>query len=210
MTVPVRASAYGSLVAASDVEAAVVALGRKWIADYLAEVERQHALEVGSLPLPRAWVITSDVEKMPEDQTPAVVVSSPGLTDPPTADGQGRYTASWRLLLSPVVSARGNEHALRLARLYALALRALVLQQQVIDPDLAAVRVEWRDERYDVLDSIDDRTVCVGLVELAVVVADVTSRHAGPLDPLLGPGDLGPTSPSWPTATTADVDVDKS
>jgi hypothetical protein len=205
-----RSTAYGALVSASDVELAFVALGRKWIADYLAEVERQHGMPVGTLPQPRAWIISADVEKMPEDQTPAVIVGSPGLTEAPQADGQGVYSASWRVLLGVHLSARGNDNALRLVRLYTLALRALAVQQQLIDPELAVMRVDWRDERYDVLASIDDRTVCTGVVELAVSVYEITSRHAGPLEPLLSPGDLGPDSPTWPTAIVADVDVSKS
>jgi hypothetical protein len=206
---PTPPSAYGALVAASDVELALIAVVRTWIADYLAEVERQHGYPVGTLPLPRGWVISADIEKMPEDQTPTIIVGSPGLTDPPQADGQGRYAARWRVLLGVHLSARGNDNALRLARLYALALRALALQQQLLDPELAVVRIEWRDERYDVLDSIDDRTVCTGVVELAVQVADVTSRQSGPLEPLLPPLEPGeepsPDSPVWPTAVSADA-----
>jgi hypothetical protein len=204
----VRETAYGALVAACDVELALVELAQLWIADYLADVERQHGLDVGYLPLPRAWVVSSEVEKMPEDQTPAILVASPGLTDPPRADGRGDFTARWRVLCAVHLSARGNTIALRLVRLYTLALRALFMQQQSLD-GLALRRIDWLDERYDTLPSIDDRTVCTGLVELAVEVASVTQRHAGPLAPIIGPGHLGPDSPTWPTAELVETSVDK-
>lgn len=207
-----RETAFGTLVAACDVEQALVAKAQTWLPDYLAEVERWRGFDVGTLPQPRSWVVSSEVERMPEDQTPAVLVASPGLTDPPRADGRGIYVARWRVNVAVHLSAAGNVYALRNARLYALALRALFAQQQDLD-DLVIRRIEWVDERYDTLPSIDDRTVCTSVVEFAVEVADVTTRTAGPLAPLLPPTDAGTTpptdSPTWPTAQTAEVAVDK-
>jgi hypothetical protein len=202
-----RPTAFGPFVAASDVEEAVLAQLQKWQRDYLAEVERTHGLAVGSLPLPRSWTVSSEIERFPEDQLPAVIVASPGLTDPPLADGRGLYTARWRFDVGTQVAARGNRLALRLARLYTLAWRALLLQQQDL-AGLAPRRIDWTDERYRLLDSIDDRSTCIGEIEIAVEVSDVTERNAGPLEPLLSPEpDPGPDSPLWPESATADVAV---
>jgi phage gp37-like protein len=156
------ASAFGPLVAASDMEDAVLAQLQAWLPDYLAEVERTHGLQVGSLPQPRSWVLSSEVERFPEEQLPAVMLASPGLTDPPLADGTGIYTARWQLVVAVQVNVRGNRLALRVARLYALALRGALLQQQRLGLPLR--RIDWMDERYRLLDSIDDRTTCVAEV----------------------------------------------
>lgn len=200
-------SAYGRLVAASDVEDGALAQLKKWMADYLAETERHHGLTVGALPYPRSWVISSASEKMPEDQLPSVTLASPGLVgDLPTADGRGIYTARWGLTVATMVAARGNALALRLARLYAVAVRGVLLQQQAL-PGVDVRRIDWLDERYSLLDAVDDRTVCTSEVQVGVQVSDVTSRHQGPLEPLLAPGDLDPDSPSWPTAATTDVEL---
>jgi hypothetical protein len=200
-------SAYGRLVAACDVEDAALAQLQAWLPDYLCEVERTHGLTPGDLPRPRSWIVSSAVEKMPEDQLPAVILASPGLVDGPQADGRGIYTARWRLVVGIMAAARGNRYALRLVRLYALGARASLLQQQAL-PGLSMRRIDWLDERYRLLDSIDDRSVCVAEVELSAEVADVTTRHAGPLAPLMGPGDLcGPDSPQWPQAQSAEVEV---
>lgn len=207
-TAGTRETAFGALVAAVDVEQALVELGQRWMSDYLAEVERTHGYTVGALPRPRSWVVSSEVEKMPEDQTPAVLVASPGLTDPPRADGRGVYVARWRVNVAVHLSASGNAHALKLARLYVAALRLLYVQQQALE-DLVVRRITWADERYDTLPSVDDRSVCTAVVELAVELADVTTRNAGPLAPLLPPGNPGPDSPTWPLAETADVAIDK-
>jgi hypothetical protein len=202
---------FGRLVAACDVEEATLGQLQKWLADYLAEVERYHGYAVGSLPYPRSWVISSEVERMPEDQLPAVILASPGLftgAGVPQADGRGVYTARWQLVASTQVSARGNGLALRLARLYALAVRGALLQQQRLE-GLEVRRIDWLDERYRLLGSIDDRTTCISEVEVSAEVGDVLSRGHGPLAPLLGPGNLGPDSPTWPTAQTAEVAVTK-
>lgn len=208
---PAEQSAFGTLIAACDVEAALLAQTRTWMRTYLAEIDRQHGQPVGTLPVPRAYVISGAHEKMPEDQTPAVMIVSPGMTDPPVADGQGRYTARWGVDVAVLTSARGNEHALRLARLEVLALRALLIQQQTLpDERLSVRRIEFIGEHYNELDSIDDRTICLASVSLAVEIGDVTTRHAGPLAPLLPPEpDPGPDSPAWPIAETADVNVTK-
>lgn len=210
-----RSSVFGRLVSAYDLESAMVATVKRWINDYLAEIERHHALEVGAIPRPRSYVVSADTEKMPEDQLPAILVESPGLADEPDADGAGVYWAPWTLNLSAQIAARGNRNALRVARLYAAALRLLAVQQQqdpVTNP-LDMRRVDWIDERYDLLDSIDDRTICVGTVELRCEVAGVAQRHTGPLDPLFPPTPADvppdPASPEWPDAITYDLDLVK-
>lgn len=210
-----RPTAFGRLVSASDVEQGIVSQLRKWLRDYLAEIDRQQRQDVGTLPLPRSYVISSEPERMPEDQTPTVIVVSPGTTDAPRADGRGHYVTRWQIDASIVISARGNMHALKLARLETTAIRALLVQQQLLPPldgveMLDVRRVDWLGERYDTLDSIDDRTICVGIVSLAYEIADVTTRHAGPLAPLLPPDPApGPDSPVWPEAETVDVDITK-
>lgn len=198
-------SLYGELIAASDVEDSLLAMLGQYIDSYLAEVERQHFIEVGLLPRPRSWVRSGEVERFPEDQLPSVMVASPGLTDAPVADGQGAYLARWRVLVAVQIVARGNRIALPLARQYALALRAACVQHQQL-AGLDVRRIDWVGERYDVLDSVDDRTVCVAQVELAVEVANVTSRNDGPLEPEVPPG---PDSPSWPIARLAEVEIQK-
>jgi hypothetical protein len=201
----VSATVYGPLVAASDVEDALLTLLGNWMPSYLAELERHHNYAVGSLPQVRSWVRSAEVEKFPEDQLPCVMLASPGLTDAPVTDGDGRYTARWRVLVAAEIAARGNRLALALARLYATGLRAIAVQQQAL-AGLDVRRVDWMGERYDVLDSADDRTTCIAQVELAVEIADVTDRNAGPLVPEVTPG---PDSPTWTAVDVVVVEIQK-
>jgi len=202
-------TAFEPLVAASDVEDAVIALLQNWLPTYVWEIERQHGQTPGQLAAPRSYLISSEAEKMPEDQLPAIIVASPGTTDPPLADGDGVYTARWGIAASVMIAARGNRLALRLARLYAAAIRGALIQQQQLD-GLALRRVDWLGERYDRLESIDDRTICIGSVDLAAEVDDVLTRHAGPLEPLMPPEPApGLGSPQWPTVQTTDTQIVK-
>jgi hypothetical protein len=210
---PVNEGVFGPMVSAADVEDHVQATLQRWFPTYLYQVERLHQLVPGTLPAPRAWVRSAAVEKFPEDQLPAVMIGSPGLTDdPPAADGAGYYTAAWRINLGLEIAAGPNRRALELARWYTLALRAAILQQQQ-DPGLPGpvqvARIDWITERYDLLDSIDDRTVCVGIVELVVTAAGVLQRNAGPLDPIIPPQPPDPNAPAWPVAATVDTTVTK-
>lgn len=199
-------SLFGRLIAAADVEDALQVSLEQTIEDYLCEVERQHGIEVGTLERPRSWVVSADVEKFVEDQLPAVIIASPGTdAEPPIADGQGRYLAKWNLDVAVHIAARAEREALRLARYYALAIRAAALQQA----SPLFVGVDWLGESYDLLDSSSDRSICNARVRLAVQVAEVVNRNAGPPGywPESGTGE--PESPEWPVAESADVEIVK-
>lgn len=199
---PQPASLYGRLIAATDVEEALKARVDDRLDDYLNDVERQHGLAVGALERPRAYV---DDERFPEDQLPAIVVKSPGTADLPAADGQGRYAVRFELELEVHVAAAAG--SMRLAKLYALALRALATQQ----PSALFMGVDWINERYRRGELVGGRTYNVGVVGLEVQVPDVTNRHAGPPDEPGWPDlDVGqPESPEWGVAQTAELELVK-
>jgi len=198
---PQPQSLYGRLIAAVDVEEAFKARVDARLNDYLADVERQHGLEVGYLERPRAYV---DDERFPEDQTPAIVVKSPGTTDLPAPDGQGRYAVRFELELEIHLSSAAG--SMRLAKLYALALRALATQQ----PSALFMGVDWIRERYRRAELVGGRTYSIGVVSLEIQVPDVTDRWAGPPDEPGWPEDGGgPISPEWPVAASADAELVK-
>jgi hypothetical protein len=199
---PRPSSLYGRMIAAVDVEQALKRRIDDRLGDYLGEVERQHGIVPGTIARPRAYV---DDERFPEDQLPAIVVKSPGTADLPLADGQGRYTARFELELEAHVAA--GTGAMTLAKLYALALRELAVQQ----PSALFMGVDWISERYRRGELVGGRTYCVGVVALEVQVPDVTNRHEGPPDEpgWPDPPPDSPDSPAWPTSTSADVELEK-
>lgn len=206
------ASLYSRLVGANHVEDATLGVLREWLPTYLNEVARQSNEAPLDLGRPKSYRISAQVEKMPEDQTPCVVIASSGVADIPLKNASRQYTAQFHLETAAVVSAiggresNGTPRALRLARLYALALRACVVQQS--DGALLIYR-DWLGESYETLDSIDDRTICVGRVRFVIEVPDVLTADSGPFaypDPEIDPL---PVSPEWTTAADADIQVEK-
>jgi hypothetical protein len=199
---PRPSSLYGRLISAADVEQALKRRIDARLGDYLTEVERQHGLTVGTIARPRAFVVA---ERFPEDQLPAIVVESPGTADLPAADGQGRYRARFEVVLAIHVAASAG--AIELAKLYALALRALAVQQ----PSALFMGVDWISERYPRPDLAGGRTFYTAEVALEVQVDEVTNRHEGPPDEPGWPDvdDGGPESPAWGTSTSADVELVK-
>lgn len=199
-------TAYGAILSAFEVEHAVARTVRIWIRDYLAEVERQRRLDVGGLPVFRSLVQASTLtDKMPEDQLPALVIASSG-TEVSRAgravevNSEGWYTARFRVECGAVISARGNRQAVKLARYYAAALRALVVQQ-LPRPRWSGLdgvrRVEWAGEQYRQLGDVSERTQCGGIAQFAVEVEQVTNWVMRPDEPTEPPAsDLEPIADS--------------
>jgi hypothetical protein len=209
-------SLFGRLVGAHHVEDATVNVLRLFYATYLHEAERVSDITPGSLELPRSIRVSSEQETMPEDQTPSVTVSSPGVLDIPGVSYSRQYTARWEIEVGVKVSAigiqeNGAPRALRLARIHALAVRGCLVQQPGDSGYL--FRRDWIGEAYDTLPSIDDRTICIGRVRMSIEVPDVLTSDAGPIEPIVSPDppDVTPPaeSPEWPTAVMADVDLVK-
>jgi hypothetical protein len=219
---PDPGSVFGPIVSAFEVEHALAACIRVWIRDYLAECERQRGLEPEGLPQFRSIVAAAQPEKWPEDQLPALLIASPGLADTTSrrgieVHGDGGYVFRWRVDCVAEISARGNREAMRLARLYAATVRALVVQQtlrtsRLIDEALPSLRrIDLTGERYDLRDWTVDRTRCAGSVSFVVEVADVLTRGLGPREPFFPPTDPDVTPPEMvmPNVERARVDVTK-
>jgi hypothetical protein len=210
-------SAFGPIVSAFEVEHAVADNVRVWIRDYLAETARQRQLAATWPPF-RSIVLSAHAQWMPEDQTPALLIVSPGTEPTASGDanrmevrGDGGLIARWRVDAAAVISARGNRQAVRLARFYAAALRTIFITQALQPCPLNVRRVDIVGERYDLLEASADRTQCAGIVRIGVEVANVSNRLAGPLEPILPPTDPADTPPpmAWPEAISAEATVTK-
>jgi hypothetical protein len=177
----VTVTPFHRILTGADVEDAAIALMQKWMPTYLAEMERQTGRTADSLPHVRSWVRTNEFEKFPEDQLPAVLVICPGLADEPVKTGDGKYRAGWALGVAVVVSARDQAVTQELAKVYAAAIRALLLHHPSMEG--LARGMEWNDERYDDLAQVDERTLSAARQVFTVEVDDVTTARAGPAAP---------------------------
>jgi hypothetical protein len=213
---PDPASAFGQMLSAVEVEEAIAQCIRVWWRDYLAEAERQRGLPVERMPTFRSIVAGGVPERFPEDQLPAVLVTSPGLEPAGGLEvhGDGWFVVRWRIDCTAEISARGNREAVWLARIYAAMLHSLVVQQVLRAPSSppAWLRgVTWRDEDFTVRAPLFERTRCAGRARFIIETADVVNRHLGPRTPQYRPtGEDEPAEPFLMGASnTVHIRVDK-
>jgi hypothetical protein len=160
--------AIGDIMTGRDVELAMLTFLRRWGGTYLAECERQRGYGPGALPRVRAYTTAADFEKWPEDQLPCLLLVSPGLAEAPLADGAGSYRVKFSVGLAVIVSAATMDETAALSKLYVAAMRAAILQHQSLEG--FASGVEWLDETYDDLPSVDTRSLGAGQCIFAVEV----------------------------------------
>jgi hypothetical protein len=199
-------SAIGPLVSGRDVELATLALLKRWAGTYLAEAERQRNRAPGSLPRIRGWTTASDFEKWPEDQLPCVLLVSPGLAEVPRPDGAGAYRAKFSLGVAVIVSTARMDDTAELAKLYTAALRACILQHQSLEG--FASGIDWLDETYDDLESIDTRSLGAGQAIFSVQVDGFARRWNGPTTPDDPPAVDTDPLPIDPTATRVVIETE--
>jgi hypothetical protein len=189
---------------------------KAWLPDYLREAERAQGYPVGQAQLPRAWQVVGRAEltKWPETKLPAVIVQVPGLSDAgPRREGDGDVSAQWIVAPSAIVRGRDEADTERLAEVYGLALRLLMLQQAgdflaaggaYVGPMLRVDAVEWADEGYDDIAQRRARTLVAATVTFRVDIRGVASTAYGPGAPSLEPtDDPGP----WPEVTDTDLQL---
>jgi hypothetical protein len=118
-----------------------------------------------ALPSPKTWERLADFTQIAEQQSPAVVVTSPGIDGQPEVTGQDEWEADWLVRVYCVVrGATYRETADRVGH-YVGALRAALLTS----PGLAALSsgIEWRAENYSELARDSNRSVGAGSVTVA-------------------------------------------
>jgi hypothetical protein len=159
--------------------------------------------------------VSSELEIMPEDQTPALIIVNEGLVDAPLKRGTLRpgksYYAVYRYQLGCLVTAKGKKvnsvpRANRLAKMYALATRLILVQKR--DDKSVLGMIDWMDEGPGPLDAEDDRTIAMWTTTFNVEVPNATSWATGPQEPdalPVGDDDI----PILGEVLTTDVDVIK-
>jgi hypothetical protein len=197
---------FGRIVTGADVEDWVFACLQKWSCTYLAEVERQHGIQAGTLPQVRAWVPSFTFDKWPEDQVPAMFVLNTGLSEKPARGGDGAYYVRWQMHVGALTSAKTQAQAHKLAQLYLAAHRVLLLQQ----PSLGGLAdgIDWLLEGDMPLNFDDTRTLAARVATFVVSVDRCCFNNAGPptpsepLDPCIDPW------PPWTTVDLVDIEID--
>jgi hypothetical protein len=191
---------FGQIVSFSQVQALAYGKLRLWLPTYLREVERQTGRAACSLGDVLSWgAPTADFEKRPEQQLPILSIVSPGTSTAPALTGTA-YRAPWRLEVRVVVAAGNEVDADSMAKDYAAAVMALMVQQKLGAP---VQDVVWTGDEYDDLGRDSGRRLMVGAnVGFDVYVGDVVDKRRGPSgEPPDDPCTAGPL-PEGPTVET--------
>jgi hypothetical protein len=150
------------IITGSDIRARVEGELRADLPDRLTQLSAAKGLV---LPAPKTWRRLHDFLTMTEQQSPTIVVTSPGLDGEPVVTGTDEWEADWLVRVYCVVRGRTyNETADRVGH-YVGALRAALLS----NAGLAALAagVEWRAESYAELATDDQRSIGAGSVTVA-------------------------------------------
>lgn len=177
---------------------------QRWLPTYLAEVERQHDLDAGTLPRPRSWKRTNEFNKWPEDQIPAIIIISPGLVGKPIRHGK-QYHGKFALAVAALVSGREPGVARDVAGLYTAAIRACLLQRRSLEG--FARGTDWVQERYDDIRSTESRNLASGQCVFEVELENVVSWGVGPITPSEPPIDPNVPFEDWPLVTDGGATV---
>lgn len=194
---------FGKIVTGRQVEQAVTAFLQAWLPTYTAEVARQTGRDDTLIAPVRSWSTSNRFARRPEDQLPAGIVISPGISDRPERRGDGSLGAWWRIGVAIVAAGKAGDQddANELAKLYGAAVRAALAQH----PSLGgfADGLELVAETYDDVPADYLPVGAVVEVDADVHVAEIVNTDGGPMqpitpDPTVPPGD-------WPTVETTEV-----
>lgn len=182
-------SYIGELLVSSTIELAAIAHYKKWEETYLAEVERLTGREPRKIPKIRSYSIKNDLEKFPEEQTPAMVIVSPGIVaDSIEREGDGVYSAQWDIGIAVVASSRDETTTDSMRAAYAAAVRAVFLQHPSVEG--GGTIEEWVDESYSDLPVEADRTLAVAQLLFRIRAEAIVDASGGLREPLEDPYEI--------------------
>lgn len=187
------------------VDAALTVL-KAWLPSYIAEIERQHDLDPKTLPFPRSYSTRTQTTKWSEDQTPAVVMVSPGLAGAPKRDGNGVWRSPWGLGVAVITSGNTQESVIANSSYYGAAVRACLLQRQPL-PGVDG-RLHWLDEDYTEIPEGQSRSLAAARVEFQVLIPHTVDDMAGPLPSAEPPVDPYDPPAAWQTVTKTSLNLE--
>lgn len=172
----------------------------------LAEVCRVEGHDPTRFPKPLTYAELPDEEPLREgrfDQLPALAIIVQGLTGAPQRDSDGEHLAPFLVRVAYVARGEDWEDTADTGGVYAVAIRLALCQHR---PEIPGARKPaWRNERYDVAEIGQARTLALGWVEAELWVSGVLDDDAGPAVPPEDPYDFE----DEPTVETVGVTVEE-
>jgi hypothetical protein len=212
---PDEGHVFGPAIGAHDIDRILYEMIHLWQVSYLREVARRAGEPADELKPFRSWRVSTDLDRMPEDQTPSLIIVNLGLQEQPQKRGTLRpgksYYATYKYNIGCLVSASGRKvkaapRANTLAKMYALAVRLILIQKR--DDRNILGMIDWVDDMPGLLDSEDDRTIAMWAVEVNVEAPNASAWAHGPAEPDALP-DGAPDPPLLGTVESVEVEITK-
>jgi hypothetical protein len=184
---------FGPLVTGSDVEQWTLATLQLWMPEYLAWTERRTGRTAHAIAAPAQWAVGATTDGWPTGTLPSVLVVSPGLVRWTRHDGARSIRGKYQLGVAVAVSAADRAAADRLARDYAGALRALMLQNPTLGGHVETLELVQED--YAPLTDAGGLARGTARVTFRVHVRGLASVGGGPKVPRADPYQPYPSSP---------------
>jgi hypothetical protein len=194
-------SIYGPIFPAHLLSNALADTVKLWIEEYLRETERQNGIDY-ELPSFASYNKRPQTERWIEEQLPALIFVIPGLAEVPVKDGEGNYTAAFRVGAAIFNIGQDKDNTDTNSKMYA-AVRAILLQQSGLGG--LSDGISWEGENYDQGPTEAGRTLGTAVVDFIVRIPGVVNKNAGPNEP----SDLDHVGSDWPVVEEADLIVDK-
>lgn len=196
---------FGQLNSFHDVELALQTHVKNGLNTYLAARERAKGLTAGAISRPTSWLIKQSFMALPgEDRLPAIIIVSPGFTEPPAKHGDGGYDVYLGMAVVALVSGPGQS-ARMLAGHYQSALNALLIKHKKFGAGSARIH-EWLDLALDDVDTEDQtRNLAAARLEFVVKVTDFVSSDTR--IPVIPAPDPLPPQPDGPEVLTHNEEV---
>lgn len=185
-----------------QLEAPTVALLQTWFPTFLKRIEIQLSLEIGSIKPPAAKNYTSrnKFDALAGEDTPKVVVVSPGIIGTPLMSGNRQIRATWRLGIGVACVATTEETAKLHGDIYGAAVREIMLKK---GGGALGGHIHWLDEQYtDLPISEQLNQFRAAAIWFSVDIENVATKRGGPDVP-----DADPYA--YHTADTIDIDLNK-
>lgn len=185
-------STFGLWTSPRKIEKAIIDHCVKWGETFIAEAERQFGIPARSIPVPEEGQYTTvrdTFEKWPEDQTPAVLVISPGVSSSARREADRSLTAPVGIALGVIASSGFEGAGAETAQIIGVALRELLTSWVPIEGLDLAQPVELVVEGYGDIPAGGERTMGSSRIGLVFWVKNWAAIGGGPLDRTTPPDD---------------------
>lgn len=194
-------SVFGSWVSPRHVEKAIIDHCVKWGETFIAEAERQFGIEPRSIPVPQEGQYTTvrdTFEKWPEDQTPCVLIISPGVAGTGRMEADRTITGAVGIALGVIASSAFEGAGAETAQIIGVALRQLLLSTVPIEGIQLAEPPELVQEGYGDIPASGERTMGSSRLGFVFHVKSWAAFGGGPLDRETPPDDPYAPPPDAP------------